>query len=257
MSLAVTFGKVMLRNAYTLLRQKTNWDSVLILDPLTRADLDWWLLEMASPRKRVIEVRTVDCQLVVDASQTGWGASLDGVPAAGFWNTSLSFAHSNYRELLAVLLAILSFEVPLTGKCLEVFTDNITTRAYVIHQGGPDPLFNRLARAIWVTASRLSLHLVCHHILGMDNCVADTLSRLPDKYNWRLNPQVFRQIDHVFGPHTIDRMADGVNTQLPRFNSRYLDPNSIGVDCFAQTNWATEVNFVNPPFVCWAKFWTF
>jgi hypothetical protein len=109
MSLAVTFGKVMLRNAYTLLRQKTHWDTVLFLDRLTWSDLDWWLVEMASPRKRVIEVRKVDCHLVVDASQTGWGASLDGDPAAGFWNTRISFAHSNYRELLAVLLALLSF----------------------------------------------------------------------------------------------------------------------------------------------------
>jgi hypothetical protein len=70
MSMAVTFGKVMLRNAYSLLRLKSHWDSIWILDPGTLSDLQWWLVEMASPRKRVLQIRTVGCRLLVDASQT-------------------------------------------------------------------------------------------------------------------------------------------------------------------------------------------
>ena len=49
MSLAVSYGKIMLRGAYALLRTKSTWESTLCLDTETRTDLTWWLMEMDSP----------------------------------------------------------------------------------------------------------------------------------------------------------------------------------------------------------------
>ena len=38
-------------------------------------------------------------------------------------------------------------------------------------------------------------------------------------------------------------------TYVPQYNSRFWDPLSIGVDALAQTDWAKENNFVNPPWI--------
>ena len=76
---------------------------------------------------------------------------------------------------------------------------------------------------------------------------ADRLSR--EKYDptgYRLSSEVFKQINRKFGPHTIDLMADRLNTQLPRFISRFPDPLAIGTDIF-RANLAGENGFIHPP----------
>ena len=127
-------------------------------------------------------------------------------------------------------------------------TDNVTARNYVIHQGGSNPQFNYVAKAIWTIASKEDIHLMCHHIRGIYNVEADLLSRMDDPFNWRLDPLVFQNLDRHFGPHTIDRFADLNNQQLPRYNSRFADPDSEGVDALAQQNWIDENNYCCPPF---------
>ena len=51
-----------------------------------------------------------------------------------------------------------------------------------------------------------------------------------------------------FFPHSVDRFAPIVSTQLPLYHSQYHDPNTSGVDALAQQNWGQHVNFVNCPF---------
>ena len=63
-----------------------------------------------------------------------------------------------------------------------------------------------------------------------------------------MHPKLFSYIDRMFGPHSIDRFASILTRQLPRYNSLYWDPETDGVDALHQSNWFTEVNFVNPPF---------
>jgi hypothetical protein len=232
MCMVVSFGKVMLRHSYALLRLKTDWECLLTINEDTHTELQWWLDEMASPRPRKVLLRPVQCQLLTDASQTGWGASLSGQPATGYWNTRVSYEPSNYRELLAVLLALLSFEGKIRNQCVELLTDNITAKAYVSHQGGPHMPYNYLAKAIWGICSRSNILLVCSHIKGVLNVQADLLSRVADPYSWKLDEQIFRTIDHLLP------VADALTTQLPRYNSRYLDPESAGVNCLSQLDWA-------------------
>ena len=46
-------------------------------------------------------------------------------------------------------------------------------------------------------------------------------NRLYEPDDWMLNPEVFQEFDARWGPHKVDRFADGYNTQLQRFNSCY------------------------------------
>lgn len=46
------------------------------------------------------------------------------------------------------------------------------------------------------------------------NEVADYISRIVDYDYWILNPDVFVQLDKIWGPHTVDRYANFNNKQL-------------------------------------------
>ena len=61
-----------------------------------------------------------------------------------------------------------------------------------------------------------------------------------------VNPYIFQGIDSIWGPHTIDRFATHYNRQLPRFNSRFWNPNSEAVDAFT-CDWSGENNWLCPP----------
>ena len=160
----------------------------------------------------------------------------------------MSYITSDEREMLAILMAIKAFGKLLKGLFFQVLTDNISAIAFVNHMGGPSPPLSQLARAIWSEATEHGMSLRCAHIAGKINTVADAWSRTPDKHNWMIHQRLLNYIDKRYGPHTVDRFANCQNAQLTRYNSRYWDPLSEGVDALAQKDWAQENNFVNAPF---------
>ena len=119
MTKAIIPGKLLLRNAYRLLSRRSSWDSPLVLDSPTKDDLTWWYHALESWNGRPIKTKPVEAQLVTDASQTGWGEVLNGKQAAGYWDKQIARMPSNYRELLAILLAIKAFEHDLKGKTVQ------------------------------------------------------------------------------------------------------------------------------------------
>ena len=71
--------------------------------------------------------------------------------------------------------------------------------------------------------------------------MADYLSRIVDKDDWMLNPDVFSVLDKMWGPHTVDRFANADNAQTERFNIFFWCPGSEAVDTFT-VNWHMENN---------------
>ena len=119
---AVAPGKLLLCNAYRLLSTRADWNSVLTLDTTKCQDLEWWhqALGPGGWNGASLTPRPIDAQLETDASDSGWGAYLAGQRASGFWTKRASTKSINYRELLAVLLAIESFSELLRNKRVEV-----------------------------------------------------------------------------------------------------------------------------------------
>lgn len=245
---AVTPGKLFLRNAYRLLSTRSSWEDRLFINEPVREEFTWWLESASTWNVREICCEAFQAQIVTDASSLGWGAKCGEHIASGDWNRRISFQSSNERELLAILMALKSFVPLLRGKHVQVLTDNISAAAYIRHMGGPSPRLSRLAVAVWAEAMENGIWLHSAHIAGKLNTEADYWSRKPDKHNWRLHPGLFKFIDRIWGPHTVDRFANCQNAQVSRFNSRYWEPLSEGVDALAQTNWGVENNFVNAPF---------
>lgn len=247
MTKAIVPGKLLLRNLYRLLAKKTAWDDILQIDQATRQDLIWWQEAVHTWNGAPIVVGHVDVQIQTDASETGWGAVMGTQTAAGFWNNRMSCKPSNYREMMAILLALKTFK-NLHGKSVQILTDNVSAAAYINHLGGPSRELTQLASAIWTEANNQSMSVKAKYLAGVDNVAADRLSRLSDKYEWKLHPRLFAYIDKLWGPHTMDRFATLANRQLLNFNSLYAEPLTSGVDALAQTDWAVHNNFVNAPF---------
>ena len=209
MTLAIVPGKLMLRNTCRLLSQRQSWSDRLEFDSGTTSDLQWWLGALKTWNFQSTVYKDIDVQMWTDASQTGWGATCLGQNAAGWWNHRLSRAPSNYRELMAVLLALKSFNGLLGGKKVQVLSDNVTTVAYINHLGGHCKELSDLAVAVWAEAEEQQITLTAKHLPGVINQEADFLSRIIPKYEWRLHPAVFHYTPLYFSAST----SAGVPTQ--------------------------------------------
>ena len=248
MAKAVLPAKLLLRNVYRLLSTRSSWQDSLILDEPTVSDLKWWVASLKSWNGRAVKPVQIDFQLTTDASSLGWGAKLQELQAQGVWNTRLAYKHSNYRELMAILLALHSFLPHLRHRVVQVLTDNITAAAYLNFQGGPSVELTQVATAIWELIVENNIVISARYLAGRLNTEADYLSRLVSHTEWKLNPKLFSYLDRLWGPHTVDRFASMCTTQLMRYNSQYLDPCTEAVDALAQVDWREENNYVNPPF---------
>lgn len=54
------------------------------------------------------------------------------------------------------------------------------------------------------------------------NQLADYLRHIIDHDDWYLDPSMFARLADLWGPHSVDRLANHLNTQLPPFNSCYM-----------------------------------
>ena len=241
-------AKLLLRNLYRLLSKRSSWSEEITLDEYTRNDLEWFFTFSSQWNKLFVVNKPVDIQLVTDASSVGWGAWIPGLEAQGFWNLRLSMKSSNFRELFAVLMGILSFKELLRNKQVQVLSDNVTTVAMISGMGGSSVQLDSVARSIHLEAMEANIGLTTKYLSGIQNWRADFLSRVKSTYEWRLHPKLFQMLDNIWGPHHVDRFASITSTQLPVYNSLYWDPKTAGVDALSQMDWADMNNYVNAPF---------
>ena len=126
----------------------------------------------------------------------------------------------------------------LTGKQVKWYTDNQCVVS-IVHKGSMKKHLHDLAILIYKFACQHSIDIHMEWILQGQNERADMLSRIVDRDNWQVSHALFKFLNHVWGPFTIDRFADSNNTKLNKFNSKFWSPNTSGVDVFA-FNWQGE-----------------
>ena len=247
---AILPAKLLLRNLYAALKTRKDWSSIVLLSTPAKRDLEWWKSAIHEWNGRPIVKKSIECQIATDASNIAWGATCENHEAHGQWTIKQCFRHINEKELLAVLLALHSFKDLIKNKHVQILSDNISTVAYINHLGGPVQSLTQIAKNIWTLCYQLGVTLEAKHLAGKKNVQADRLSRLSPRstYSWSIHPALFRQIDKMWGPHTMDRFADMTNHVCQKYNSLFRDPYTSGIDALAQTNWSTENNFVNAPF---------
>ena len=91
--------------------------------------------------------------------------------------------------------------------------------------------------------------LISHHVPGIENTLADQESRrvIHHLSDLAIAPRLFRDVDSLLGPHSIDLFASFQDRQLDRFVSREPQPEAQWVDAFSRP-WGCENAWLNPPF---------
>ena len=98
--------------------------------------------------------------------------------ARGFWTRAEAKRSSNKRELHTPVLVCKAFRHEIEGSVVEIRTDNMTTMAYLNHQGGRHPELTEIVRPLWEWALRTRTTIFATYIPGKVNDRADRLSRV-------------------------------------------------------------------------------
>ena len=161
------------------------------------------------------------------------------------WSSSEVDKSSTWRELRTVDYGLLTFAHIFSGQAVLWLCDNQAVSS-IVRKGSMVPELNVLADHIAQICRdhRVSLHV--SWIPRSYNGVADFCSHWIDSNDWSIHPSLFGLLDTLWGPHTIDRFANGFNAQLARFNSRFAAPGAEAVDAFCQC-WTGENNWLVPP----------
>ena len=160
----------------------------------------------------------------------------------------------NWKELacpeMGMRAAARKFKGAFTNALVTGQLDNTTAVSYIGRMGGPLPHLSDLAERLWFWLLKQRSWIQVSHLAGVLNVRADTASRWrDDRSEWRLSSEAFAHVERAFGPHTVDLFASRRNTQLPRFFSRWLDPDSAATDAL-QRPWQIEGNpYAHPPIV--------
>ena len=101
--------------------------------------------------------------------------------------------------------------------------------------GTVSKVLSNQATLLWNWCLDRQITLTAEYIPGTKNSIADWESRnFLDKTSWRLNPQIFKQLQVLLGPCNVDLFADRTNYQLKRYFSWKPDPHAESFDAFIQ-----------------------
>lgn len=96
--------------------------------------------------------------------------------------------------------------------------------------------------------SRINLDI--QWIARTENQQADYLSRLIDPDDWHISAELCQCLEDRWKPHSVYCFSNYYNTKLPRFFSRFWNPNTVGIDFFIQSLKEENCLVVPPVFYC-------
>lgn len=250
--LAVPDARFRLRSLYTALRAYLDVGCHRVrLGRQAVQDLQYWAeLTRHAKAGRALWPRPPDVTMETDASNSGWGATWDGLlPARGFHATDRKALHINLLELGAVRLGLLSFAdfllQPDTVVRLKV-DSQVVMGAMNAMSSGSEAVMAELCR-LHKLCTHLGVTLRAEYLPSALNMWADRLSRTADSTDWCLTRAAFRSLDDVFGPLTVDLFASAESAKCGRFYCKLPSPGGSGVDAMNRS-WANENAWANPPF---------
>jgi hypothetical protein len=183
---------------------------VIDMDPGFRDDAAFWLLHLQewNGTQRWRAAAAAPVTLATDASLGGWGFYLESVPAHldsqhSSWPLHLrvgsgysgSYAPEHHRlhsdtgqmtwcELFAVYAALHTYAHLVEHQSVLMYVDNATDVAIINRQGTSSSRLAGLLREIYALTLRHNIHLRAEHRSGVDNVLADFLSR-PEQHQHR------------------------------------------------------------------------
>jgi hypothetical protein len=217
-----------------------------------KEELNWWMKFVI--QKNGLPIQNLpfsrpDLTIYTDSSETGWGVSSPTLQTFGFWTKDEQVTSINVRELKAIFFALKLHAEKYRGRHIEIFSDNTTALKYTKKSGRTSSmLLQDLAVQIQDICNQFHLHVTYHHIPGVDNIIADQLSRVSTNplYEAALPWTTFHKLQRLWGPMTVDAFASRQNNKLPTFWSLRPDPEAQDTDALQQ-NWPNQGLHLFPP----------
>lgn len=194
------FARPFLRRLLTLHAScRSRWHHVT-LPAAVRADLRYWMLWLPTWSGRLLwpQVHRQAVQIFTDASTQGFGIFVAEAPEPlaqtlpvalrpgsgyyGVWGYSHAAFCSKHTaicwsELFAVLAAVRLLAPFTRGRRLVVHVDNAPVVSVLRRQLSRSPALSGLLREVAAVCHEFNVELVAEHLLGVDNAIADFLSR--------------------------------------------------------------------------------
>ncbi|PFX26398.1 hypothetical protein AWC38_SpisGene8944 [Stylophora pistillata] len=170
-----------------------------------------------------------------DASATGYAAfiAIDYTLVSHInWDSLQMNQRSTWRELHCVSFALKSFAHLLSGCDVKWFTDNQAVPS-IVHSGSMKEHLHILALDIFHTAKDNKIDIEVEWIPRTQNGRADYLSKILDYEDWTVKDCYFHAVTSVWGPCSVDCFASYKNCKVPRFYSKYFNPDSLVVSSLA------------------------
>ena len=239
------------RQMYLTIETRDSWDSFISCSPRVINELQFWHNNVSQLNGRDLfdKTQVFDSVVYSDASQLGYGGYVisdkQNLVCQGQWSLDEKRKSSTWRELRAVYYMLSSVGHILTGHKVQWYTDNQNV-THIIDRGSTKPDLQTLAEEIVNLCNNHRVSVIPVWVPRDNNQLADYLSKLTDVDDWGIHSDIFQWLNTLWGPFTVDRFATWYNTKCIRFNSRFWNPGSEGVDAFIQ-NWQGENNWVVPP----------
>ena len=162
-----------------------------------------------------------------DASISACGSfiTLDGKVFHQNWSDFERSQSFTFRELPAVLLSLQAFIDSLRPQTVVWYTDKKNV-ARIVNISSKVPALQRMALDIHRLCLLASVSIDMQWIPRDLNIIADDIRKFVDLNDYG----VFFSLDELWGPHTGDRFACYYNAKLPKFNTRFYQPSTSGVN---------------------------
>ena len=229
--------------------RKGNYNKTMTLSDEAKHELSWWVSSIESAYN-VVSHGQADTTMTTDASKTGWGCSLAGIPTGGSWDPGESEKHINWLEVKAILLSLKSFVDHICQKHVKILSDNTTAVCCINHMGtSHSKEINLLVTEIWDFCIKNNIWITVAHIPGKHNVIADFESRRGiNDTEWALDQTVYDQAIQLLDvTPSIDLFASRLNYKCKPYVAFRPDPEAQAINAF-HISWVNMCFYAFPPF---------
>ena len=233
----------------TIITSLPTWDTKINIKNCTYTthEIQFWLKNIKSlnSREMIYLEHVPDYVVHSDASNCAIGIIVNDIKCHRSLSETEKSQSSTARELIAVLHGLENLKSIFTNKKVLWNVDNYSATC-IIRRGSSKQCLQDIATKLYEICMIKNISLKVKWIPREFNYTADLLSKYVDIDNWEISRETFETLDKAWGPFTIDRFANARNSKVNRFNSRFFEKDSHGVDAF-QFDWGIEVNYLVPP----------
>ena len=170
-------ARYFLNRMLQLLRNNFQNDHI-VLDQEFFRDLVWFQTFLKSYNGVTIyDIKPLNIHIYLDACLQGLGGCYNNFVYTIPIPRSFNDYNIVHLEMLNVVVALKVWAASWANKCVHIYCDNHAVVDVLTYGSTKDPMLATPARNVWLLTAMFNIDLVVSHIKGVDNKVADLLSR--------------------------------------------------------------------------------